>query len=127
MTPNEICRDLKNRFTWESDGKLDSYHILKGDGKVKGDCDDYAVTILYNYCGGSYLKFWWLLVTFQAVFWFVKSPNDGPHVTLWLRGHGYTDNWKTQFTTKELLHDKRYPIPWPTVMVKLLIGKFDKT
>lgn len=125
--PDRIVQNLQSRFTWESDGKVDSYHVMANEGPVRGDCDDFATRILYDYSGRNWLKFWWLLVTFQSCFWFVRSPRGGAHLTIWIKGLGYTDNWKNEFTPKEELHDKKYPVLWPIVALKIFIGKFDKT
>lgn len=127
MAPNDVTRNLKSRFTWESDGRVDSYHIMPTSGPVRGDCDDYAATVLAELTGRSWLRFWWWLVTFRAVFWLVTSPKGNAHVTLWVRGLGYTDNWRNSFSKTEDLHRKRYPVMWPIVALKLFTGLFDRT
>ena len=126
MTPSEHARDLKGRFTWESDGKLDSWHCMALSGPVRGDCDDFAVTLLRQ-IAGSWVKFWLWLITFKAVFWFVRDPQGQLHVTLWLRGYGYMDNQRQDFSLKEDLHKKLYPVLFPLVILKMVIGIFDKT
>ena len=126
MTPDAHAQALHSRFTWESDGKLDSWHYMAPDGPVRGDCDDYAVTLL-RLIAGSWPRFWWWLLTFRAVFWFVRDPNGASHLTLWLRGHGYSDNWRDHFAKVEELHSKRLPALLPVVVLKMLIGKIDKT
>lgn len=124
MTNDEIIKSVKDRFVWETDGKLDSYHILASEGPIYGDCDDFAVTVLYELVGHNILKFWWWLITFKACLWFVTSVRGGPHVVLWVRGSGYTDNFRESFSPTENLHKKRFPILWPIVAFKLLLGKF---
>lgn len=118
---------LKSRFTWVSDGRLDSWHILPVTGAVEGDCDDYAVTVLAELVDRSALRFMWWLVTFRAVFWVVTSPRGSPHLALWVRGLGWTDNWKDKWTPTADPHTKRYPMPWPMALLKLIIGIFDRT
>lgn len=44
LTSNEITRALKSRFMWESDGKLDSFHIMAAEGPVSGDCSNFVLT-----------------------------------------------------------------------------------
>ena len=130
MTPDAadaIARNLRARFTWESDGLIDSYHVMPATGQVRGDCDDYAATMLAELTGRSWVRFWWWLVTFKACFWLVTSPRGEAHITLWVRGLGYTDNWRTGFSKVEDLHKRRYPLPWPSVALKLLIGMVDRT
>ena len=127
VTNRDIPKRTKARFKWVSDGKLDSFHILAATGPIEGDCDDYDATVLAELTGRNPLRFLWWLVSFQAVFWFVRDPNGGAHITLWVWGLGYTDNWKDEFTKKETLHKRRFPLLWPYVLYKLGIGLFDKT
>ena len=124
---NQICAELKRRFTWESDGRLDSYHIMPATGPVRGDCDDFAATILAELTGRSWARFWWWLVSGKARFWLVIDPAGQRHVTLWVRGLGHTDNWRNAFSETEDLHKPLRKVRWPEVLGKLLIGAFDKT
>ena len=123
----DIPMKLQNRFTWESDGKLDSWHVMDDEGPVRGDCEDFATRVLYDLADRSWPRFWWLLVSFQACFWFVRSPKGEPHMVLWVRGYGWTDNYKDEWTVTAAPHTKRYPFIWPWVVLKLLIGKVDKS
>lgn len=118
---------FRDRFTWESDGKLDSYHIMAEEGPIIGDCDDYAVTILAELTGRNPLRLMWWLITFKAQFWLVSDPNGDAHVTIHVRGLGYTDNWKRAWTDTQSPHRPRHRVLWPVVLVKLIIGLFDRT
>lgn len=130
-TPNQIVRNLQDRFIWEADRKIDTFHVMSNEGVVMGDCDDFATRIAYDYANQSWIRFWWLLVTFQMVFFIVNSPVGDKHLVLWIRGIGYTDNWKKEFTDTIEPHSKPfrwfpfpYPVFWPVVAFKLLLGKF---
>lgn len=123
---NAIVKDLKDRFTWESDGRLDSYHIMPSEGEVSGDCDDFAVTVLYEMCDRNFFKMVMWIVFCKAVFWHVTSARGNPHAVLYVRGYGYTDNWRDSFSPTEDLHKKRWPL-WIIPLFKLVIGLFDKT
>lgn len=114
--------DLNKRFVWTQDHWVDSWHIMQGDGPLRGDCDDYACTALYVVCGENIFKFWFMLLTFQAVIWFVYSPDGGRHVALWVRGKGWIDNWYTSFGP--LKHTKRFPAIMPIPVIKLFLGLF---
>ena len=124
---NKIVRELRYRFTWVSDGKVDSYHILAADGQVVGDCDDFAITVLAELVQRQWLKMLWWLVSGKAKFWLVLDPKKQRHVTLQLEGIGYTDNWKYRFTSSNAPHEELYRVYWPVVLWKLLIGMWDKT
>jgi len=94
--------------------------------KLVGDCDDYAVTALYLMCEGSLFKFWFKLLTFQAMFWFTKSPAGGGHLVLWMRGHGYIDNLDRKWVSRDYMKSTGYKFlfPWlvPFVAMKMLFG-----
>lgn len=131
---NEIVASFMGRFTWEADGRLDSYHILPSEGAVSGDCDDAAVTVLLEYCNRSYIRFWWMLASRRAKLFLVNSPNGEKHLVLYISGIGYTDNWKDEFTPTIAPHTTPYKYwPWPVripawlVALKLFIGLFDRT
>jgi len=117
---------LAKNFKYKSDKDLDSYRILPLEDP-QGDCDDYATTALYLACDKSLFKFWFKLLTFQALMWRTYSPDGGPHLVLWLRGHGYIDNWQRKWTSKIQMgllgYEFRYPRLFTTVALKLLIGK----
>lgn len=121
---NELEYLAKN-FKYKAD-KIDSYRILPL-GDPQGDCDDYATTALYIASGKSLIKFWFLLITFQALMWRTYSPDGGTHLVLWVRGHGYIDNWQRKWTTRKQMkllgYEFRYPNLFPIVAIKMLIGK----
>lgn len=122
---NHHILELANNFGYKSDGKLDNWRIMDPDNYV-GDCDDYAVTALYLECNKSLLKFWWMLITFQAIFWFTKSPAGGGHLVLWVRGEGYIDNWANRlYRPKEEFSEYKFlfPFPFPLVAMKMAFGK----
>ena len=127
LTANNITRDLRSRFTWESDGLIDSYHVLPATGQVRGDCDDFAVTVLYELAGRSKLRFWWWLAIGKARFNLVLTPDGERHVTLFVRGLGYTDNFRTSFSRHEDIHTPLTRVKLHEVWFKLAIGRVDPT
>lgn len=110
-------------FKYTKDGRLDTWRILTGPVK-KGDCDDFAVTVLYEECGRSLPRFWFKLITFQAVLWYVTTPRGVGHLMLWMPGknRGWIDNrlpkWRDDHKNR-----KWFPMLAPIVALKLFLGK----
>lgn len=120
----EAQRDLNARFNYLSD-TWDRWRILSGPGPVRGDCEDYALTLIWLAEGRSMLRFWWALFTFKYVIWFCRLR--GGHVVLWVRGVGWTDNIQKRPVTRKVLREQgyrlRFPFLAPMVAVKFLIRR----
>lgn len=83
--------DFKKRYRYESD-LTDRWTLLDGDGIVRGDCEDFTYTVLWLIADKSWMNFWWLLFSCQAMFWRTNIPKTGqPHAMLWVRGYGWID------------------------------------
>lgn len=98
--------------------------IDKGDGPYKGDCDDFALTVLILTEGG-WLKALWALLTFQAMFWLVKSPVNGfipRHAALWHRKYGWIDSTNREWRDTAEPHSKRLPLVFPWAYFRILWG-----
>lgn len=119
--PKDLAHFNAN-FKWTSDGRLDSWRLLRDNisGRFKGDCDDYAVTVAYLDSGSSWLRFWWRLVTRQQVFWYTKTPQGEPHLMLWVRGKGWIDNINPTFGGRKFR--RVFPAPVWLVVMKMLVG-----
>ena len=65
-----------------------------------GDCEDYALTLLWLISGKSMLKFWFNLITFKAQIRRVITKNGGGHAIL-RYGNMYADNWTLKFVEWE--------------------------
>lgn len=89
--PTLVLQTLNRRFTYRRDTG-ESWRILKGDGPIAGDCEDYALTLVWLCEGRSMLRFWWALFVCRYVLWYCLSPAGNGHVALWIRGRGWTDN-----------------------------------
>ena len=114
--------DFNSRFVWRKDGWLDTWRVLQGKGALYGDCDDYAMTMLWITAGSSWRVWWWLL-TFQAVPWWVwATPGGELHLALWVRGNGWIDNIKPSWKPT-CGHRRIAPVLSPIVAFKLLLGK----
>ena len=88
-------KDFLSRYKYRKDIDGDRWTLLDGIGETRGDihgdCEDFAYTVLWLMAGRSWLKFWWLVVSCQAVLWFVKTQYGEGHAVLWMRGHGWID------------------------------------
>lgn len=115
--------EMRNTFRYvgEEPG-WDSWRILK-DTPRKGDCEDFALTTLWLVAGQSIIRFWWYLVTFQAIIWHVRTPRGVGHAELWFRGQSIDNispNWKP-----EHMHKRWFPYLWPLVAFKMLTRRLN--
>ena len=102
---------------------------LNEQGLYRGDCEDYSLSVLYYVvCQGSWLKFWWLLVTFQAELCGCDTKGGG-HVVL-RYGDMYIDNWTKAWVEREDMEELGHDFwPWyktilpTTVAIKMALGK----
>ena len=90
-----------------------------------GDCEDYALTLLWLISGKSMWKFWFNILTFRAQIRYVR--NGGGHAVLRYENM-YADNWTLKFVEwkemEKLGHKKVLWLFSPLdVAVKLGIAK----
>lgn len=118
--------------TWAYKYDLDQYaskeywKIMKEHPYV-GDCEDYALTLLYLISGKSMWKFWWYLLSGKAQIRRVITKSGGGHAVLRF-GNMWADNWTKKFVLWEemekLGHKKYYWYYLPQdVALKLLLAK----
>tara|TARA_B100002019_G_scaffold237890_1_gene212823 strand:+ start:638 stop:1039 length:402 start_codon:yes stop_codon:yes gene_type:complete len=121
---------LNNTWKYRRDmdqyGKKDYWKVMKKP-PYEGDCEDYALTMLYLISGKSWLKFWMYLFTFRAKLCLVTTKNGQGHGVLKFRKM-YIDNWTKKFVTKEEMeaighkfHSWRF-MP-TTVAIRMFIAK----
>jgi len=117
---------LHQRFIYKSDPKslIDNWRCpRKNFLKFEGDCEDFSLQLLFDISNHSWLRFWWYLLTFQAVIWHVTSYNGNGHAVLWFRGQ-WADNMERGFyQTNKMRHTRRFPYIWPLVILKLLLAR----
>lgn len=86
---------------------IDGFRLLPIGGpedRSKGDCDDFAVSMLYHYAGGV-LPMLGMLLRGDAALCLVRSAKErgGPlrfwptHMALWIDGEGYIDSTHRQW------------------------------
>lgn len=121
--------------TWAYKYDIDQYakreywQIMKEHPYV-GDCEDYALTLLYLISGKSMWKFWFYLITGKAQIRRVITKNGGGHAVLRF-GNMWADNWTKKFVSWEemakLGHKKYYWFYFPQdVALKLAMAKWKK-
>lgn len=118
----QTLQGLFRRFHYTRDGKLDHWRIHKNGTNVYGDCEDFALTLLYDLSGRSMWKFWWNQITFRAVIWYVTSYQGDGHAILWYRGWWADNMERDWYLTKDMRHKRRFPWLAPFVALKLTVG-----
>lgn len=124
-------KDLTERYVYKYDPSYDQWRILKlEDGKYQGDCEDFSLSVLYYVvCQGSWLKFWWLLFTFQAEICGCDTKNGGHAVLRY--GDQYIDNWSKAWVGRDGMTKGLGHTFWPwyktilptTVAIKMVMAK----
>lgn len=120
----DIRNQTEKDFTYKPDGKVDFWQVHKKDGPFVGDCEDFALTLLYRLSGKSMFKFWLNLITFRAVLWHCKTKSGSGHLILWYKGGHWADNtMRSWYRELSMPHMLLFPWPWPFLPLKMLIGK----
>ncbi len=123
--------NFNNLYSYKYDAfGRDSWRVLRLDelGQYQGDCEDYALSVLfYVICKKSWLRFWFLLLMFEAKLCYVTTKNGGGHAVLRF-GDMYIDNWTQDWVSKAQMerlghqfHDWKF-IP-TTVAIKMVMAK----
>lgn len=89
----------KYRYDTEQYGSRDHWTIMK-EPPYEGDCEDYALTLLWLMSGKSMVKFWFNIITMRVQLRRVITKNGGGHVVLRI-GNLYADNWTKKFVSWE--------------------------
>lgn len=108
---------MLEKFKYRND-KVDRWTILSDERGWEGDCEDFAMTVAWGLSGQLWLRFWWMVVTLQIVFWHAKTET-GPHVMLWVSGKGWIDNWYPTWNMRAQ-HQRQWPYVAPLLAIKLL-------
>ena len=106
----EILEDVSKNFTWVSDmdqfGKREAWYIMR-EKPYEGDCEDFALTVLYNIKDRSVFKMLLSMTFLQSKIHYCTAPNGVLHNTLRYKGW-YTDNWEFKWRTKEEYLERGY-------------------
>jgi len=122
MDKQVVVTKLNKDFTWEKDPIFEHFMFHKTE-KVVGDCDDFALTLLYR-LEGSVWKALKALLTGKASLIFCRTTNNENHYALKYEGK-YADNIHPYFRD-ELIHKYKYKYRFPFILFWLLVGKLVK-
>jgi len=126
-------QDFNDHYEYKYDAKgRDRWRVLMRDpdGMFRGDCEDYSLSVLYHVIsGGSWLKFWFYQITFQAQLCGCHTEGGGGHAVLRYRGQ-YIDNWTKKWVDRRHMEGLGHDFwPWylaiipTTVALKMLVAK----
>lgn len=107
MTLDQAIAHVNQRFRYTADPRsffTDYWFVMQDrDGVMQGDCDDYAITVLWLLCGGSFWQFVWnVLVLHQYRLHRVRTRNGEYHVVTQV-GNTWYDNWTRRAVSREQL------------------------
>lgn len=112
-------RDFAGRFRYRAEAR-DRWSLLDGPGLVRGDCEDFALTVAWIVCGRSWWRFFWAVLLCRVVFWHVRLGGRG-HMMLWVRGAGWIDNNYPTWSLRPKFR-RWWPL-WVLVWAKFLKGR----
>ena len=125
------CVDfVASKFEFKFDKKffIDQWFVMKDkDGKFRGDCDDFTITVLWYYYGCSLLSFIWnVLVKHDCKIIRVKTSTGEFHIIGSVDGL-FFDNWSLKALPEEdffnrTKHNKLSRYNVFTMLGKLLVG-----
>lgn len=115
-----VARYMRTHFTYQRDPGFDTWSFLTADGKIKGDCEDFALTVLYLLCGQSRKAARRAIMRGDAQIIYT-SLNGRGHAVLRYNGC-YIDNTQPRWA-EEWRFGKRITYPRLVVAVKLLLSK----
>lgn len=124
--------EFNSLYDYKYDPKgRDVWFVIKPNeqGAYRGDCEDYSLSVLYYViCQESWLKFWWMLFTFQAEICGCDTKGGGHAVLRY--GDMYIDNWTKAWVEREDMEELGHDFwPWnytilpTTVAIKMALGK----
>ena len=129
----EAAIDLvKHRFVYQADQLrvFDSWRVMKlQDGRYRGDCEDFALTVYWHVCDHDAVKFLWnLLVTHRYGLIRTRTARGEAHVVGAFQDQWF-DNFTKQSQSKENFfqttgHHSTLRYPGPLIALYLLIGLF---
>lgn len=120
----DAVKHVNGFFVYEAEtGKVEAWRRLSPDNP-RGDCEDYALSVIGQYSGRSFL--WNVCNMFKFRLWYVKDPRGRGHL-IGVCKHGAFDNHKMKLTPVERYKSEGYrfvfPWPFPLIPIKMLIGR----
>lgn len=131
MKISEAVAKVGRRFKYLTDKRLalgDGWFVMREvDGYLRGDCDDFALTSIWECCDRSILKFiWFVIISHQYRFYYCTSGQGNPHIVGYAQGLWF-DNWTKQALTKDEFvertkHQIKHMYFSPTVLWFMILG-----
>ena len=130
MPPLSSCiEQVSAKFVYTPDPKpfpFDYWFVMKErNGELKGDCDDFSITILWLLCNSSLLSFIWNVLILHRFKLHRVMALNGYHIVGEVDGL-FFDNWTKRalpkeefYTSTKHVHLQQY---WSPVIVLLLIS-----
>jgi hypothetical protein len=123
----EALNVVVKRFEYRSE-RGDAWRIMntRGSGPLKGDCEDFSLTVLWLAYNRKLFPFLSAFLTGRAKMWFAISPYGDKHNVLELAG-AYLDNieqvWGSREYYKRLNYKFIRPHSFIIVLARLITGK----
>jgi len=107
MTLDQAIDYVNRRFRYTADATsffTDYWFVMRDhNGVMQGDCDDYAITVLWLVCGASIWQFVWrVLILHQYRLHRVRTGAGEYHVVTQV-GDSWYDNWTRRAVSREQL------------------------
>lgn len=119
--------DLHGRFVYRRDTNGDDWRLLVRPGRVYGDCEDFALTLLWLLCGRSVPRMFLSILTFRAMIWICTAPSGELHAILRYKGWWADNTMPDWYRTKDMPHRLKWPTPWSVILAKMLWGSIRRT
>ena len=128
----DAVSEVAGQFDYEADRLrlFDSWHVLtEQQGRYRGDCEDFALTVFWRLADGNIWKFLWnVLITHQYRIYRVRDRNGDSHAVGCFRDQWF-DNWTLATKDRDEFfshtgHTLLHIYPGPLIALYLLIGLF---
>jgi predicted transglutaminase-like cysteine proteinase len=123
MNIQTALKEVNEKFVYEKDGSVDVWEILDTDGaKIKGDCEDYSLTLIWLTEDQNFFKFIWSILIAKYVLWYAKTPNGGGHAITYVRKENlYVDNILKGLYTKEQYEKVGFRFYFPFISILTIL------
>lgn len=122
------------RFVYMYDKKMpisDAWFVMpeRQDGKLRGDCDDFALTCIWLACDRNVWKFiWFVVILHKYRVYFSKAPNGENHLVGYADGLWF-DNWTREALPKDQFLDRTkhkilFFYPSVNILIFMFFGMF---
>lgn len=125
----DAVKYVREKFIYRTDPKILDYWTVmpERNGRMLGDCDDFAITAIWLTCDRNLFKFIVnVMLLHKYRFYFAKTRTGERHLVGYASGL-YFDNWtKSALSKEEFLaktgHKIYFFFPSPIMLLPLLSG-----